>query len=1159
MCNHVHLHVHSEFSTLDGLSQVHELVERAKEIGSPALAITDHGVCGAIPDFITICLKQGIKPIPGCEAYMTRDRLKKGEFLKEKREALAAKYGLKVKPLQQFIKKIERHPEEFDAEARLLLSDYLMSSGGGTDLFTLGQSEDDQLQEFREEIYDYLSYDNYHLVLIAIDNQGLEDLYEIVSDAHINGFYSDPRTDLAFIRSRNLGAHLIATSACLGSWFARLALAGRLDEAKAFIQECKETFHSFYLEKQATTIPEQIKLNAIIDQLAKETNTPKIVTTDVHYARKEDYDVHNILVAGSMGKCVQDENRLVYSRELYMKSEEEIRLLVNDDEAITNTRKIADMVNVTLPDKPLLPKYPVAEGENADQLLEQAAWNGLFEKMIKHSYLTGQMEKYAQQLKYELEVINSLGFADYFLIVSDFIQWAKNQGILVGPGRGSAAGSLVSWVLKITTLDPIKHNLMFERFLDPERPEFPDVDIDFPYDGAMAVQQYLKERYGEEKVAQIGTNGTLAARSAIRFVAKALGYSLDEEDKFAKAITDKALKTYSSKKSHLEQAYNDPTIPMVKQMADQYPDWWNAARRLEGHIRQHGTHAGGIVLSPEKLTKRVPLRLDKDGLVTTQFDMEWIGKLLVKFDILKLDTLDLIKLTMQNAGIWGRVDIDEIDLNDPRVYQEIYQKLNLSGIFQCESELYVQIIKEMKPTCFDDIAVIVALGRPGPMDLIPSYINRKHGREKVIYPLPELEEILKDTYGIWVYQEQIMKASILLGGFTKGQSNLLRKGISKKKHDLMNKWIDLMIYGSDWYKQNRSELNAKVEAMKARGEEIPKELADKYDPDCMKVPDIEGAIKRGYPEEALLRIKADWIKFGDYCFNMAHSACYAKLSVQTAWLKTYYPVEFMAALMTISEGKKKDDVPKNVIYMKECEEMGIKILPPDINKSFASWTPDTTVKPTMKIGDQEFEGIGVIRYGLASIANVSAETVVEIINKRPFKDVEEMVFLTNGTKVNKTKVMALIKAGCFDFCNKNRNQLLRNYLISKGDHEAAEKIPTTFNKKHLLDYEREFLGTSVTIKSRWDEYPDGKEGIQMTGIIIQYKEEISKKGNRYANMWISTQEDVRKVVIFDRQLKKLKEPLRENMKVVVKGKKSKDDLVADSIYIDQAKWEVDIA
>jgi DNA polymerase-3 subunit alpha len=1131
----VHLHVHSEESTMDGLSKVEELVKRAKEIGSPALAITDHGVCGAIPDFITACKKGGIKPIPGCEAYMTRDRFKKGEFLKEYRLSLCEEYKVKEKDLKSFVKHIERNPQDFESMAAHLLADFLME--GPMDLFSMASSGEDKMLEFREKIYDYLSYDNYHLILIAMDNKGLEDLYAIISDAHINGFYSDPRTDLSTIRELGLGRHIIATSACLGSWFSRLALSGHLVEAKAFIQECKETFHSFYLEKQATQIPDQIRLNAIIDQLALETNTPKILTTDVHYANKEDNLIHDILVAASTGKCISDADRLIYAHEFWMKSEEEMRTLYNDDEAIANTVRIAEMVNVDLPKEPLFPRWPVEMGDSVEVILEKQAWNGLFTYAMKRQV---DLEQYSAQLKYELAVINQQGFADYFLIVSDFIMWAKDHGYFVGPGRGSAAGSLVAFAIGITELDPIKWNLMFERFLNPERAGYPDIDIDLSMAGARAVQEYLKQKYGADKVAQIGTKGTLAARAAIRLVGKTLGYSLDDQDKFAKSIPEKP-------GISLQKAFEEDVT--VQAYSRQYPDWWETARKLEGHQRQEGVHAGGIVLSPEPLTRTVPLRLDKEKLVTTQYDMKWIEKLLVKFDILKIDTLDLIKDTMTNAGILGQVNINDINLNDPRIYEEIYNKLNLSGIFQCESDLFRGIIKEMKPNSVEDISVIVALGRPGPLDLIPSYIRRKWGQERVTYPFPELELVLKDTYGIWVYQEQIMKASMVLGGFTAGQSDMLRKGISKKKHDLMNKWIDLMIYGSERYKEMRRPLNTQVELMKANNQDVPENMMHKYDPDCEKVPFIEGALNRGYDEQGLLRIKEQWIKFGEYCFNRAHSACYAVVSVQTAWLKTYYPTEFMAALMTISEGKKdKNGNPRNVHYMKECEEMGMKVLPPDINQSNASWTPV-----------RDANGFGVIRYGLESIANVSGDSVHEIVNHRPYESVEALLFLTNKSKVNKTKVVALIKSGCFDSINPNRNLLLRQYIASRG--EDVSQIPAKTTKKDILSYEKEFLGTSVTVKSRWEQVPDGKENVTVTGHVMDFKMLKSKKGTEYAVMTLETPEDEIRTMVFQRTLQQTP-PLTPGQKVQIRGNKSKEDLLANKITFitDRVEqWEVDIA
>jgi DNA polymerase III subunit alpha len=742
-----HIHVHGEDSALDGYNKVKDLVARAVEIGSTALGLTDHGVMSGIPDLITECKKAGIKPLPGCEAYMTKDRTVKGEQLEQMRKYLCLKYRItdskgkpKMKVLSDFIRKVKKDFNAFEQEAPQVLKDYLMEAPA--DLFSISdfsETPEGKIEAFRNEILEYLDHDSYHLVLIAINNQGLEDLYEIVSDAHIHGFYGDPRTDLEFIRRKNLGKHIVATSACLGSYFAHLVRTNRIDKAKEFIQECKETFHTFYLEKQATLIPEQLELNAIIDQLAEETNTPKIVTTDVHFARREDHSIHDIMVAASLNKCIQDENRYHYAVDHYMKTVEEVREIVNDEEAIQNTLKLAEMVDVDLPKEPLFPKAIIEGDETPEELLRKKAWDGLFQYCLKRKDI--DYNTYANRLQYELDVICSLGFSDYFLIDEDMINATKRAGFLVGPGRGSAAGSLVAFTTGITTLDPIENDLLFERFLNPERAGYPDIDVDYSYAGARWVQNYLKQKYGENKVAQIGTKGTLAAKAAIRLIGKTLGYDANIIDDFAKAIPNKpGIK--------LIEAYNQEE--RIKAYADHYKDWWEAALKLEGHVRSFGVHAGGIVLSPVPLTKVVPLRLDSEGLVTTQYDMSWIEKLLVKFDILKLDTLDLIKKTLEYAGLWGKFDIEDIDLNDPYVYEKVYNQLNLSGIFQCESDLFKNIISELKPNCFEDISVIVALGRPGPLDLIPSYIRRKWGLEKVTYPFPELEPVLKKTYGIWV-------------------------------------------------------------------------------------------------------------------------------------------------------------------------------------------------------------------------------------------------------------------------------------------------------------------------------------------------------------------------------------------------------------------------
>ncbi|CDQ41756.1 DNA polymerase III subunit alpha [Virgibacillus salexigens] len=1157
----VHVHVHGEESALDGLSTIKQLIARAVEIGSPALGLTDHGVMSGIADFIKECEEANIKPIPGCEAYMTENRQLQSKELERMREYIGSKYKItdnkgkfKKKAFNNFIKTIKKDFSCFETEASLLLQSYLMDEE--MDLFDImnqeDKSTDEKLDEFKQDILEYLDYaDNYHLLLLAVNNQGLKDLYKIISDSHINGFYSDPRTDLRYIRRNGLGKNIIATSACLGSYFARLIMQNRREDAISFIQECKETFHSFYLEKQATLIREQIYLNKVIDELSIKTNTPKIITTDVHFARKEDHRVHDILVAGSMNKCVLDEDRYHYAEDHYLKTVEEIRKHINDEEAIANTLEIAEIVNVTLPKEPLFPKFIIESEDSAEAILRKKSWNSLFQYCLRNTEI--DYYEYAKRLDYELDVICNEGFADYFLITEDFVNAAKDEGFLIGPGRGSGAGSLVCFVLSITTLDPIEHKLLFERFLNPERVGYPDIDLDFSYEAAQWTQEYLKRKYGKDHVAQIGTKGTLAARAAIRFVSKAMGYSekgnLTLEDAFATAIP--ATPGISLSEAHSQEE-------KVRNYAKQYPEWWQVACALEGHIRSFGVHAAGVVISPEPLTNIVPLRLDKQGLVTTQYTMDWIEKLLVKFDLLKLDTLDLIKLTMTYADMNPKA-IESINLNDPLVYENIYNKLRLNGIFQVESDGMKDVIEKLQPNCFADIGIILALYRPGPMDLIPSYINRKFGREAITYPFEELKPVLDETYGIWCYQEQIMSASQILGGLTLGQADMIRKGVAKKKPKLMNRWIDLMIYGSNIYKTEQIKLYKQYSSPDL----VPKDSGghdtiwvdfEEIETNFKGIPEVEGAIGRGFDLNTLLELKKQWIKFGEYCFNKAHSASYAKISVQTAWLKNYYPAEFLAALLTISEGKKdKSGDAKSIKYMRECEEMNIGISPPDINESKANWTPISNVEKGNNIDFSNYsedlseftkKPAQYIRYGLGSIAGISEESVQAIIDAQPYKSIQMLVEKTDSRKVNKTKVVNLIKSGAFDSINKNRNKLLIDYGNLKGEQVD---LPSTTGKSTIIQYERETLGTSVTIKSRWETIEDGKTDIQFTGNLKTIDPFMSKKGQEHARVTIETNEDILNGLIFNRQWKDLKNQLIIGQRVIAKGKKDNNTFLINNL------------
>lgn len=1160
----VHLHVHGEFSKMDGLSKSNELVAEAKRLGQTALALTDHGVMGGIPEFIKACQKEGIKPIPGVEAYMTKDRHFKSEEFSAKKEEICIKYRIatkqkggsykpKLKAFNTFISAVSRDWSKFDDLALELIKDWLMeepledpehqiSLFDDEALFAMGQedatelindvyeaAEEHTLERFKKEILDYLEFDSYHLLLLAVNGQGLKDLYNIVSDSHINGFYSDPRTDFNFIKENGLGKNIIATSACLGGYFAKLIDRNQIDEAKAFIAECKEIFYGFYLEKQATTIPKQIELNEWIDRLALETNTPKIVTTDAHFARAEDWDVHDVLVAASFKKCVGDTDRYIYSKDHYLKSEQEVIELINDEEAILNTKRIADMINVELPKEPLFPKFISDGTETMDELISKKSWNNLMQFLFKNPHLDAQT--YSKRLDEELKVIIKQGFSDYFLIEEDMINATKKAGFVVGPGRGSAAGSLVAFVLGITTLDPIKNDLLFERFLNPERAGYPDIDVDYSYAGARWVQMYLKEKYGKDKVAQIGTYGTLAARSVIKRVGKTLGYGIPLQSEFAKTIPDTPGVT-------LKKAYDQSD--KTRAFAAKYPKWWETALSLEGHISSMSVHAGGIVLSPVPIWDVVPLRKDEEGLETTQFDMEWIEKFLVKFDVLKINTLDLIKNTMDLAGISETMDMEDIPLNDPYVYEQVYNKLDLNGIFQCESDLFHKIISDLKPTCFEDIGVIVALGRPGPLDLIPEYVERKWGRSKVTYPFDSLEPILKETYGVWVYQEQLMVASRVLGGLSQGQSDYIRKGVSKKLYDMMNRWVDLMIYGSEQYKVMQAEMVKKYppgtftdmkdfKDMQAAGVWV--------DYDYEKQPYVEGAVARGYDLNVMLKMKKDWIAFGEYCFNKAHSACYAKLSVITAWLKAYYPEEFIAALLSLTVGKKDSDGDnKQIKYMNEAEKMGITILPADINKSEDAWTPNSSEHTLL--------------YGLSSINKVTDADYQMIKAERPFISFEHFLIANDEKmKIKKDKVEMLIKAGAFDSINKNRNKLLREYYKHRGDD--YEQISETTTKRHIMDYEREAFGTSVTIKSRWEKIEDGKENVSLTGTVTMFEEWTAKSGKTHGKGVIATNEEPVNFIIWGFKMNQSdnKEKLTISNKVTLKGTKSGEEMVVDSVQL----------
>ncbi|MBQ8003238.1 MAG: DNA polymerase III subunit alpha, partial [Clostridia bacterium] len=811
-----HLHVHSEYSLLDGAARVADLPKRAAELGQSAMALTDHGVMYGVVDFYKACKKEGIKPIIGCEVYV----------------------------------------------APRSLSDKEMKSDA----------------------------DNFHLVLLAKNEKGYRNLCKIASKAAVDGFYYRPRTDKSELKKYSEG--LIALSACLAGEIPYLLTEGNYEGAKKALEEYKSIFEHFYIELQDHNIEEQRLIMPKLLQLAKETNTPLVATNDIHYINKEDANYQDVLLCIQTGKKLADENRMRFSTdEFYVKSEEEMREIFRfAPEAIENTQKIADMCTFELEfHKKLLPQFPIPQGYTRVEYLEKLCREGLCNR-----YGENPGEEIEQRLKYELNVINNMGFTDYFLIVSDVIGYAKRNGIYVGPGRGSAAGSIVAYVLEITDIDPIKYNLLFERFLNPERVSMPDIDIDFCKERRGEVIDYVVEKYGTDNVCQIITFGTMKARAAIRDAGRVMDLPYADVDVVAKAVPKelgitiaKALET-----PKLSEMYESDE--MVKKLID-------TALSIENLPKSSGTHAAGVVICGDRLDEHIPLSKN-DDVVVTQFTKDTVEELgLLKMDFLGLKNLTIIRNCIEfakNDGI--DIDLKNITYDADEVYAMISSG-DTEGVFQLESGGMTDFMKKLNPGNLEDIIAGISLYRPGPMDFIPQYIRNKHNPEMITYKHPSLERILRDTYGCIVYQEQVMEIVRELAGFSLGGADMVRRAMSKKKAHEMEKARHNFIYG---------EVDAEGNVL------------------------IPGCLRRGIDEKTASSIFDDMDAFAKYAFNRSHAACYAVVAYQTAYLKHFYPVHFMAALITGF----MDEDNKVAIYVEACKNMGIKILPPDINKSLASFS-----------------------------------------------------------------------------------------------------------------------------------------------------------------------------------------------------------------------------
>jgi DNA polymerase-3 subunit alpha len=959
MTNFVHLHVHTEFSLLDGSGKIKNLVARAKELGMDSLAITDHGVMYGCVDFYKAAKEKGIKPIIGCEIYIV--------------------------PKSMYIKNLD--------------------------------SEND----------------TYHLVLLCKNETGYENLMKIVSKASVDGFYYKPRIDHDFLKEHSEG--LIALSACLGGEVQSNFLKGKNEKAKSAALFYKDVFgEDFYLELQNHGLEEQIEVNKQVVALSKEIDVQLVATNDVHYINKEDYISHDVLLCIQTGKTVDDTNRMKYKEgEFYLRSQDEmLERFSYVPEAIENTVKVAEKCNFDYEfHKSKLPKFPLDDDINPYDYLKEQCYKGLIERYGEFNSLDINNIDYkeiedlckknedakmlCERLEYELEIIKQMGYIDYFLIVWDFIRFSNESGIPTGPGRGSAAGSIVAYTLDITKIDPIKYNLLFERFLNPERVSMPDIDSDFCYERRQEVIDYVVKKYGKECVSQIVTFGTMAARLCIRDVGRTLNYSYSEVDKIAKMIPtvlgitiDKALEL----NPEFKQVYDSDE--RVKKLID-------ISRSLEGLPRHTSTHAAGVVISSRPLVEYVPLQRNEDNIVA-QFTMGTLEELgLLKMDFLGLRTLTVMKdaVTMIKENKSIDIDLNKIDINDSSVYKMIGEGKTV-GVFQLESSGMTNFMKELKPDSLEDIIAGISLYRPGPMAEIPRYIEGKKNTDKIHYETEKLEPVLNVTYGVMVYQEQVMQIVRDLAGYSMGRSDLVRRAMSKKKHKVMEEERQNFIHGI-------------------------------IDEDGNVI--VPGCIRNGISAEIANKIFDQMMDFASYAFNKSHAAAYAVVGYQTAYLMKYYPAEFIAASLNSVMGNSE----KVAYYIRTAKLMGIDVIQPDINESFSKFT---------------VKNDKAIIFGLAAIKNVSSLVVDSIVEKRKedraFNSFYDFCNKIDLSIVNKRVVESLIKAGCFDSLGVYRSQMLSIY----------EKVLDGLNneRRRNIDGQVSLFGDSMdTLDMTTIKYPDIKE------------------------------------------------------------------------------------
>ena len=1055
--NFTHLHVHTEYSLLDGSNKIQEYVNRVRELGMDSAAITDHGVMYGVIDFYRAARAAGINPILGCEVY--------------------------VAPGSRFDREI----------------------GSGDDRY-------------------------YHLVLLAENNQGYANLMKIVSKSFVEGFYYKPRVDLQLLEKYHEG--LIALSACLAGEVARFLTRGMYEDAKAAALRYQDIFGkgNFFLELQDHGIPEQQNVNQQLLKMHRETGIELVATNDVHYTLAEDAQPHDVLLCLQTGKKLSDENRMRYDGgQYYVKSPEEMeRLFPYATEALENTHKIAERCHVEIEfGVTKLPKFDVPEGYTSWEYLNELCFKGLEER---YQPVTEELK---ERLNYELSTIKNMGYVDYFLIVWDFIRYARDHDIMVGPGRGSAAGSLVAYTLGITQLDPIRYDLLFERFLNPERVSMPDIDVDFCFERRQEVIDYVRRKYGDDCVVQIVTFGTLAARGVIRDVGRVMDLPYAQVDTIAKMIPqelnitiDKALKM----NPELKKTYEDQ--PEIHDLID-------TARRLEGLPRHTSMHAAGVVISQKDVSEYVPLSRAQDGSIVTQFTMTTLEELgLLKMDFLGLRTLTVIQnavhLIEQDTGV--HLDMQQIDYNDKKVLDSLGTGRS-DGVFQLESAGMKNFMKELKPQSLEDVIAGISLYRPGPMDFIPQYIRGKNHPDTIQYDCPQLEPILKPTYGCIVYQEQVMQIVRNLAGYTLVRSDLVRRAMSKKKAAVMEKERQNFVYGNE-----------------AEG--------------------VPGCIANGISEQVANKIYDEMIDFAKYAFNKSHAAAYAVVSYQTAFLKYYYPVEFMAALMT-----SVIEMPNKVAeYIQVCRQMGISILPPDVNCGIYGFSVDH----------------GAIRYGLSAIKSVGRPVINALVEEREkngtYRSLKDFIERLTGI-VNKRAIENFIKAGALDCLEGNRRQKMNVYgqivdsiaqekknsfagqmslfdLVSDEDKKDFEiRMPNVgeYDKEMVLAFEKEVLGIYLSghplegyrgimdkmISAKTTDFqPDEESGISKVydgqkviigGMITERTIKYTRNNKVMAFLTVEDLVGTVEVVVFPRDYEKWQTLITDDARVFIQGRVNAED------------------